>query len=307
MSETKKLNPQEVNPYLRFIEKLGPYTEKNYFVPKRIIYDYEMIFIMEGELVAEIANQEIHLQQYDLHIIPPFIEHRHYIPQNKFCQYYCLHFDFYYDEDTADFSAVTEYSRYCSPEVSVMPINEDLKNRDVGTIGSLEFPYKVHIDEGRKMSEQFDRLYICEHSAGLGNEFRTKGELLCLLADIVDVISKTESDCQTNLNTSVVINNFINSITAHYDRPIDICRFAIENGYSPDYFRRIFKKVTNKTPVEYLTEYRLKQAKKLLSSRLYTVQEVCYMVGYENVSYFSKLFKQKEGASPSAYIKGLVK
>lgn len=85
-------------------------------------------------------EQEIHLQQYDLHIIPPFIEHRHYIPQNKFCQYYCLHFDFYYDEDTADFSAVTEYSRYCSPEVSVMPINEDLKNRDVGTIGSLEFP-----------------------------------------------------------------------------------------------------------------------------------------------------------------------
>ena len=70
---------------------------------------------------------------------------------------------------------------------------------------------------------------------------------------------------------------------------------------SPFYLSRIFSKESDFSLIGYLTEARMNEAKKLLSSGRYIVADVAKMVGYEDGNYFSKVFKRQTGSSPCKY------
>jgi AraC-like DNA-binding protein/mannose-6-phosphate isomerase-like protein (cupin superfamily) len=67
---------------------------------------------------------------------------------------------------------------------------------------------------------------------------------------------------------------------------------------------RCFKHFTNKKPVEYINEYRLSIAAKLLMESGLSVTEVGSACGFENSGYFGRLFKDNHGISPGKYRKG---
>lgn len=62
------------------------------------------------------------------------------------------------------------------------------------------------------------------------------------------------------------------------------------------------KALTNSTPNELIRVVRLKKAAALLAERRYRVSEVCYMVGFENLSYFGKCFQKQFGMQPSKFM-----
>lgn len=66
------------------------------------------------------------------------------------------------------------------------------------------------------------------------------------------------------------------------------------------YLRRMFKSEMNMTISEYMTECRVKKARELLEEGTYKVSAISDMVGYNDVSYFSKCFKKFYGISPNA-------
>jgi transcriptional regulator GlxA family with amidase domain len=72
---------------------------------------------------------------------------------------------------------------------------------------------------------------------------------------------------------------------------------------SPRNFSRRFKLAIGKTPIKYLHELRLNNAKELLQSSNLTVAEIAYKVGYNDMSYFAKLFKKELYVSPKEYRK----
>lgn len=72
-------------------------------------------------------------------------------------------------------------------------------------------------------------------------------------------------------------------------------------GLNMEYFCRLFKSETGSTFVTYLTEHRLKVAETLLKNTDMKVSEIASAVGYDNLSYFSRLFKKKVGANPYSY------
>jgi AraC-like DNA-binding protein len=73
---------------------------------------------------------------------------------------------------------------------------------------------------------------------------------------------------------------------------------------SPFYLSRIFSRESDFSLVEYLTEKRLGEAKKLLGEGRFHVAEVARMVGYEDANYFSKVFKRRVGCPPGMYRRG---
>jgi AraC-like DNA-binding protein len=81
---------------------------------------------------------------------------------------------------------------------------------------------------------------------------------------------------------------------------------AIANMTVPS-FCRYFKRVTGKTFTEFVNEFRLVHACKLLSEERHTISEVCYESGFNNFSHFNRLFKEKTGKSPNAYRKSVEK
>lgn len=73
---------------------------------------------------------------------------------------------------------------------------------------------------------------------------------------------------------------------------------------SPGYLAASFKKETGSSLGSYIIERRMEKAKALLAEGKLTVSEVAFAVGYDNFTYFSRLFKNKVGVMPKEYKKG---
>ena len=90
-------------------------------------------------------------------------------------------------------------------------------------------------------------------------------------------------------------------IHTNYQNPVTVGELTELLGVSQPYLFRIFKAVTGKSPKQYLGDYRLLQAKKLLAETQLTVTEVASSVGYADVLAFSKFFRTRQGISPQQY------
>ena len=89
-------------------------------------------------------------------------------------------------------------------------------------------------------------------------------------------------------------------IDNHFNQNIDLAQISESAQFSKYHFLRNFKRVYGLTPRQYLRDVRMQAAKKLLKTKL-SVSEVCYSVGYDSLSTFSRAFKKGTGMSPMAY------
>lgn len=92
-------------------------------------------------------------------------------------------------------------------------------------------------------------------------------------------------------------------IIANYTQDIDLQTIAAIAHFTPTAFCRYFKKITRKTLVDVITEFRIKHACQLLHSTEKSVYDICFESGFGNVSYFNKAFKQAMRQSPLNYRK----
>lgn len=67
------------------------------------------------------------------------------------------------------------------------------------------------------------------------------------------------------------------------------------------YLYRLFKDITGSSPQEYLLDYRIRRACTLLKETGLPVNDIARSVGYDDALYFSRLFKQRKGRTPTQY------
>ena len=97
------------------------------------------------------------------------------------------------------------------------------------------------------------------------------------------------------------VRKAVQFIEANLRTPLTLTEVARESGISKYHFARTFKALTGKTFKEYLNFRRVEQATILLRKGDMTVTEVCFQVGFNDLSYFDRVFKRLEGKSPLAY------
>lgn len=100
------------------------------------------------------------------------------------------------------------------------------------------------------------------------------------------------------------IEKTTNLILARYTEHFSIDDLAQQAGLSSSHFRLLFKKITGMTAVQYQNQIRIGRAKDLLMSGECNVTEAALSVGFQDIYYFSRLFKKLTGESPSGYMKG---
>jgi len=90
-------------------------------------------------------------------------------------------------------------------------------------------------------------------------------------------------------------------VAKHYTARISEAEVALLCDMSPSRFCREFKSVFDVTFVEYLTTYRVFQAKRLLANPNMPVADVALAVGFNDPSYFTRVFRRQQGVSPTEY------
>ena len=92
-------------------------------------------------------------------------------------------------------------------------------------------------------------------------------------------------------------------VEAHLYSSISIVELARLSGRSLSTFKRDFETQFGDTPANFIKEKKLEKAVELLQSTELSVSEICYEVGFQDTSHFTKTFKQKYNQSPSEYRK----
>ncbi len=100
-----------------------------------------------------------------------------------------------------------------------------------------------------------------------------------------------------------IVKNVINIIEQRYMTPLSLKVIANEVYISPNYLGNIFKNYTGKPFNDFLCEYRMEKAKKLLKIPSIKVNTVADKVGFQNPSYFCTVFKSTFGVAPGEYQK----
>ena len=84
-----------------------------------------------------------------------------------------------------------------------------------------------------------------------------------------------------------------------------IAALARKAGYSVDHFSRVFQKVTRARPQDYVINARIERARQLLSESDLTIGMIAEALGFRDIFFFSRQFRQKTGQTPTEFRRGL--
>ncbi|MBN9381897.1 MAG: AraC family transcriptional regulator [Chitinophagaceae bacterium] len=104
-----------------------------------------------------------------------------------------------------------------------------------------------------------------------------------------------------NSNHNERINIVYKYIEKHYQKKITLAEIADKVNMSEEYFSRFFSKVMKKSFFEFLNEYKINRACKLLIETDKQISEICYAAGFESIPFFYRQFKKFKNCQPKNY------
>lgn len=124
------------------------------------------------------------------------------------------------------------------------------------------------------------------------------GALYSLLSVFMHYSQREETgkDAQT-----IYVEKAQTYIETNYSYPVTVEDVAAYVGISRSHLFRSFQNHMDKSPKEYLSEYRIQQACHLLKETDLSVSAIAYSVGFDNNLYFSKAFRKQKNMSPTEY------
>lgn len=152
-------------------------------------------------------------------------------------------------------------------------------------------------DAGAAVTDEF-RILVCRN--GSTNERKlVLGTLLNLLALISDGVHRSKhSEKRGDVKN---IDSIIEYMNMNYEKKLTVSTLAEMAGYSVSRFLHLFSETIGKPPMRYLRDIRLANACELLDTSGYPVSEVADLCGFNDPLYFSRVFADKYGLSPSVY------
>jgi AraC-like DNA-binding protein len=135
-------------------------------------------------------------------------------------------------------------------------------------------------------------------------------EKLMMLLNILQELANTkeysflcEQGFSYELNPSYNdrINTVYKFIENNYHKKISLADIAAEVHMSEEYFSRFFRKIMKKSFFEFLNEYKINRACKMLIETDKQISEICYASGFESIPFFYRQFKKFKNCQPSHY------
>lgn len=254
----------------------------NFSYPNETHTFYEFAYIDSGSLLCTVDNRTTKLQQGDIYLIPPHLNH-------------------HYQAITNISSSVLIICFQCDSSVLEIANGKNSTNKDIRScIANLlqesqkAFRFPFHEKLQPTENPPFGALQLIEH--------RTEEILIKLIriklkqnADIKLVMNSIElEDHLTNDIIAILKQNISHTITLG-----EICNIV---HYSKTYANNIFKRNTGQPIMQYYIRLKIEEAKKYLRENLPT-SIVSDRLSFDSPNYFAKVFKAHTGMTPTQYRK----
>ncbi|OMF22889.1 hypothetical protein BK133_25205 [Paenibacillus sp. FSL H8-0548] len=128
----------------------------------------------------------------------------------------------------------------------------------------------------------------------------TAEEFVDFMSELIGAVIKS-MEWSTQQKQNRTIEKVIDFIRKNYTKDISLDDIAVQAQMSSNYLSTFFKQETGETFIEYLTRLRVDKAKTLMMNAQLRLYEIAQMVGYQDVKYFSRLFKRMVGVTPAEY------
>ncbi|GGG07655.1 AraC family transcriptional regulator [Paenibacillus albidus] len=248
----------------------------------------EFFMLLEGEVQFQVdtdyfplrAGEAVFIESGDIHAAFSLKE-----TPCKFCAF-VFHPDFL---ASAQYDAIQQHA--------VQPLLEKRQS----------FPRHItpSIPWHKELLEHLERIMEAYAVTMPGLEAFMKGSLLIMLSRLA-VEGRTENRSQSDSADTTKISRLkkvILYIQDNYQEPIRTRNLSELIPMSEGQFCRFFKAMTRKTPVDYINSYRIRQAADLLRSSERKISDIALEVGFDNVSYFIKVFRKEMKCTPSEFRK----
>lgn len=249
-----------------------------YEMPFHWHVEYEMIIVKKGRLKLILDGKSFYVNEGESAFISGGVVHGG-IPEE--CEYYCIVFDL---------AALFKDVALCSKSVAIFLTNADCFT---GVYGAE-----------RKQSAIMREILYSMQNRNNGYDLNVIGFLWQLLSAFVSepVIS---ASAQFNKSQRQKLKDVLSYIRKNIDKNITLEELAEVSGMSPRYFCRVFRNMTGRTPIDYVNYYRVETASQMLITTGESVTEIALNCGFNDMSYFSKMFKKLKGISPSKFRQAL--
>ncbi|MCM1122670.1 MAG: response regulator [Eubacterium sp.] len=130
------------------------------------------------------------------------------------------------------------------------------------------------------------------------------GEQVLNLLEEMLLIVLSEKMSEISGNIKDVVREAAQFIDNNYYEEMTLVSLASKYCVESSYFSRMFKQETGKNLMLYITDKRIEKAKEIMRQSELSMAEIAFMVGYDDYTYFSKVFKKVTGVSPREYRNG---
>ena len=251
----------------------------------------EIVFILSGEAIHTVGNREYKVRCGDVTVINSGVPHK-------------------FTADSASEEPFVSYDLMFTPDFF------DPASINMGAFESLKtsflfyslFPAStsaypdMHIS-GKRYSdygELFTRIY---------HEFKNqeKGYVEIIRAYVIELIIKIFRDLEKSGTAILSSDNqktvyeAISYIENNYNTKLSVDDIAAKVFLSPDYFRKLFKKVTGDSVIAFQQKLRIDEACRLLSVTDMAIKDISLAIGYQDMKSFYQVFKKMTGKTPKEY------
>lgn len=244
----------------------------------------ELIIVRAGQVLFYIDSQPIEAKQGDVVFVPGGSLHVGYSQSEEKVAMDCIVFNTaLFHEWLNDSLHVQLLARYVE--------------------GKEHFPLLVSTIDGYESGPRNDLEYIVRELASkqAGYQLIVKAQLYAWLVKLARMNSNTVSlqSQEPYFANRDRFKQLIEWVKLHYAEKPTVKQAASMVGLDPFYFCKQFKKLTGRTFIEYVNVYRMTEAERMLKYSEATVGEIASQLGCENAAYFTKLYKQYMGMTPS--------
>lgn len=249
-------------------------------------------YVLEGEATLVLQDEVIRLRPGYLYLTPAYVKHS-YSCANQLSLYY-IHI---YETPVLRSSI---FDRYNFPkEIKADQLMQALLNR------------LLEINPDRELSIYDPRSYdnSTELMRNLAQQitfpFALEAESQAIIHQLMSRFLATAESKIPNFEKRLI--RVLDYIDEHIQRTISIDELADLIFLSKDHLIRLFKKHMNDTPVKYMNQKKIEKAQLMMLIDNSSIQELSFKLGFENISYFNRLFKKMTGETPTSYKRRIAK